>query len=238
MRFFFLFFIIFLFSSVVLAIGFSPSSLTFNLNKGQEECKDITVSSESPTITVSDKWAENKDVAWNVNLFDETANVHGINLDYPNKINSDDNVVKVCLSGEDEGEYHGVILLQEEQTGNSIIQMAVWIKAIISNNGGSSNNQNLGNSGSGGGSSIKNIEDNSEVEEDIIEEQDQSEKITTKAVQDIPEDSASENENLEIVPKERNYLLWGIITILGLFILSILIIRTINIRKRRNKNGL
>jgi hypothetical protein len=115
----------------VLAVGFSPISLTFNLEKGKQDCQKITLTSESETITVSDKWAENKDVEWKVSLFDKNADYHSINIDYPTALSVDEREVEVCLSGDKAGEYHGVLLLTEGQEGNSIIQMGVWLKVII-----------------------------------------------------------------------------------------------------------
>ena len=57
----------------VAATGFSPSSHTFDLEKGEEGCERIQIFSDSERIEVSDKWAENVDVEWKVNLFDTEA---------------------------------------------------------------------------------------------------------------------------------------------------------------------
>ena len=127
--------------SFVCASGFSPTSLIFNLNKGQEECKIITITSDSEMITVSDLWAENKDVEWSTRLFDKDASYHSISISYPELLSIDERQVEVCLSGSKEGEYHGVVLLKEEQKGNSIIQMGVWIKATISGEQQTSGNE-------------------------------------------------------------------------------------------------
>ena len=131
----------------VTATGFSPSSLTFNLNPNQEDCKTITIDSESETITISDNWAENKDIEWKVSLFNKSAEYHGISINYDNELSLDERQAEVCLSGNQIGEYHGVLLLREEQQGNSIIQMGVWLKVIIAET------QQNNNVGGGGGSS-------------------------------------------------------------------------------------
>ncbi|MEK6875539.1 MAG: hypothetical protein AABX30_02555 [Nanoarchaeota archaeon] len=139
----------------VMAVSFSPSSLTYNLKLNQQECKTITLGSDSETITISDSWAENKDVEWKVSLFDKTASEHGISINYPEELSLDEREVEVCLSGANLGEYHGVLLMKEEQQGNSIIQMGVWLKVIISNEPASS--------GSPGGSSSSSKTTNTSI---------------------------------------------------------------------------
>ena len=74
----------------------------------------ITINSESETIAVSDKWAENKDIEWKVSLFNESASYHNIDISY-DELLENESQVEVCLSGENLGEYHGVLLLTEEQ---------------------------------------------------------------------------------------------------------------------------
>lgn len=115
----------------VSASGFSPSSLTYNLQPSKEGCQEISITSDSPTITISDAWAENKNIEWKVRLFNTSASEHGISMSYPSSISKDQRQVKICLIGNTPGEYHGIILLKEAQEGNSIVQMGIWLKAII-----------------------------------------------------------------------------------------------------------
>lgn len=135
--FIFLFFLILIFANLfempnfVGATGFSPSSLIFNLKPGEKQCKMISITSESETITADDKWAENKNVEWKVSEFNTDASSLGISINYPKELSLDEREVNVCLSGNKLGEYHGVLLLKEEQQGNSIIQMGVWLKVNI-----------------------------------------------------------------------------------------------------------
>lgn len=139
-----------------MAVGFSPTSLIFNLNPGGEDCQMITINSESETISVSDKWAENKDIEWKVSLFNESADYHNIDISY-DELLENESQVEVCLSGENIGEYHGVALLTEEQSGNSIVQVGVWLKAIVEaaptqiTSGGSSSSSGSSSGGSVGG---------------------------------------------------------------------------------------
>ncbi|MFH1591900.1 MAG: hypothetical protein ABIB47_00850, partial [Candidatus Woesearchaeota archaeon] len=167
--------------SFVQAAGFSPSSLTYELKPNQEDCKMITINSESETISVSDKWAENKDMEWKVSSFEESANYHDISIDYQDTLGADERELEVCLSGSKLGEYHGVVLLKEEQEGSSIIQMGVWLKVLISeqennpqtsssSSGGSSSSSSSGSSS--GGSLILNNEGDEHVTDNAVAEED------------------------------------------------------------------
>jgi len=118
-------------SANVLATGFSPSSLIFSLEAGVEGCQTITITTESETVAINDSWAENKEVEWKISSFNTTAEEHQIDIDYPSQIQSPENKVEVCVSGSELGEYHGAMLLKEEQKGNSIIQMGIWIKLTV-----------------------------------------------------------------------------------------------------------
>jgi len=158
-----------------MAVGFSPSSLIYELKQNEEECKMITLSSESEMIVVSDKWAENESVEWKVSLFDKDADLHDISIDYLNELSIDEREVEICLSGSEVGEYHGVILLREQQKGNSIVQMGVWLKVTIVESEEEVVEESIenpvsngGSSGGGGGSSTTNL--NLVVEDGIQEE--------------------------------------------------------------------
>ena len=188
--FIFLFFIILISVNLVGAVGFSPTSLVFNLERGQQECKMISISSESNTITIEDKWTENKEIEWKVSLFDKDASYHGISIDYPKELSLDEREIEVCLSGSNIGEYHGVLLMKEEQQGNSIVQMGVWLKAVISEESVQSQTTSGGGSGSDGRSttssgnivqtilqnSTNNEEQNPVRSEEITDEEDRESK--------------------------------------------------------------
>jgi len=128
---FFLLFIILFGLNMISAVGFSPSSLTFDLEPNQEECKMITIDSESRKINVSDRWAENQDVEWQIGLFETNASQHGINISYDKDLSKRERDAEVCLSGSNLGEYHGILLFRQEQAGSSIIQFGVWLKVVI-----------------------------------------------------------------------------------------------------------
>lgn len=140
---------LFTISSLVGATGFSPSSLIYTLKPGENQCKTITINSESNTIAVEDKWAENKNVEWKVSEFNTGASSHGISISYPKQLSLNERDVNVCLSGNKIGEYHGVLLLKEEQQGNSIIQMGVWLKVNIGETSQSQSSSTTTSSSSG-----------------------------------------------------------------------------------------
>ena len=156
MKLFFLF--LFLILSIIpltTAIGFSPSSLTFFLEPNQEFCQIVTLNSESKAITVFDSWAKNEKVEWKASLFNTTAKEHSLTVTYPNQLLLEEREAKVCISGLKEGEYHGAIIFEQEQEGNSIIQLTVWLKVIIKEKAKEQPKQQKTNlpASSGGGSS-------------------------------------------------------------------------------------
>ena len=219
----------------------SPGKLYFDVNLNEKNCQNIVLSSEDylGEVNIRDVWAKNIDEGYNINNYSVKSEDLGIKLDYNKLIENFDGSeeVEVCLSGNKIGESKGAIIFTPKSETNIVVEVGTWLMVNVTESQ-QTQPTNLANIGSdGGGFSIKTVGENSEAEEDKVAPEEQSEKITSKAVQDILEDNAGENENLELIPKERNYTLWGIIAVLGLFIFSILIIRTINIRKRRNKNG-
>lgn len=132
MKLFLFFLFIFIISlSYAQAVGFSPTSLIFNLEPGEKNCKIVSLTSESPIITVVDNWALDYNVEWEVGLFKEDSSSHGIDISYDNELDLDERKVEVCLSGSEVGEYHGVLLLSEQETGNSVTQMGIWLKVVI-----------------------------------------------------------------------------------------------------------
>ncbi len=125
---------LFLFSlSLVNATGVSPSKLVYEIEPGEEMCQKISITSDSEKITVTDKWAENKDVEWRGSLFDKSASYHSLEISYDKELLEDEREIEVCISGEKLGEYHGIIIIEEELVGNTIIQMGVWLKVNIMN---------------------------------------------------------------------------------------------------------
>ncbi|MAG20522.1 hypothetical protein CL618_03765 [archaeon] len=219
-NFIFLFFILILVNGVI-ATGFSPTKLVYELKENEEGCKTVTVNSESEKITVLDKWAENKDMEWKVSLFEEESSYHGISIDYQEELISEDKV-EVCLEGSKSGEHHGVLLLREEQEGNSVVQMGVWLKATIEGKEVVESNPSSGSSGGGssGGSSY------TEVEEESKEEVKVEEKQVVENIQESIDENINEEENKitgKVVKENKTNFAWFAIPV-ALVILTVIII--------------
>ncbi|MEK6871950.1 MAG: hypothetical protein AABX16_03540 [Nanoarchaeota archaeon] len=133
---FFSFIILLCAASLTSASGFSPTSLIYETSMNEESCQTVHINSESEKIMVSDGWAAHYSEEWSVNGFTTPSINHGLTLTYDKELTKDERSVAVCLTAKTAGEYHGVLLLREEQEGNSVVQMGVWLKAIIKNSDG------------------------------------------------------------------------------------------------------
>jgi len=187
----------------VIAPGFSPSKIVKELEIGEESCQMITVNSDS-AISISDKWAEDEEVEWKVGLFDTSAEEHGININYDNELSEDERELEVCMSGERAGEYHGVLLLREEQKGNSIVQMGVWIKLVvveevIDETNTNDVNTNEGSGGSGGSSPVKTI---NTIENEVSTSVEVDETNEANRIDENIEDNSEKEVNKELINAE------------------------------------
>ena len=248
----FLFFLfIILLSQFVVAVGFSPSSLVFNLNQNVEECKKIILDSESEKITVYDKWAENATAEWKASAFNKSASEHGISINYDNELSREEREVEVCLSGRKIGEYHGIIIFQQQQEGNSIIQIGVWLKVVISekteevpsqppasSDKGNSQSSGGGTSGSGtGGGTIISSKKSSNI--DLLNTSDKKDNKKEKMVEELnvnlsskENDDVSEGVVSEDYSEDKGTISWIVWIALALVaVISVMIIN--NIKKKR-----
>lgn len=125
-----------------LSASFSPTSLIFNLSKGESACQTISFGGDAYKEIIFDNWAENKTVPWSVSGFKTNASSLGINISYPAEVLTTVGKVQVCVSGAKPGEYHGIVLLRGVNdnsatcpSGNacltSIIQMGIWVKLTV-----------------------------------------------------------------------------------------------------------
>lgn len=131
MKYYFIFLSLIFFIAGVSAASFSPSNLVYLVEKNEESCQVITLESDSDSIEVFDVWAENKDVEWSVGKFDTSASSHGLSLNYDQELSTSEREVEVCVSGSRDGEYRGAIIFKQEQEGNSVVQLAVWLKVVV-----------------------------------------------------------------------------------------------------------
>lgn len=118
----------------ITAVSFSPGSLIYNINPGEKQCQMITLTSDSEKITLTNKWAENKNIEWKTSLFDKDSSYHRITIEYPQTLSKEQRQVDVCVTPKYSGEYHGILLLTEKQKGNSIIEIGIWLKLNVSGN--------------------------------------------------------------------------------------------------------
>lgn len=116
-----------LLASVVSALQFSPTKLTFNIAKDKIVCKEIEVNSET-FLSVKDSWASNFNEEWTLSKFQTNSQDIKINIRYPLSISSSQKEIEVCISTENAGNYKGALLFKQEQLGNSQIQFAVWLE--------------------------------------------------------------------------------------------------------------
>ncbi|MBU0907359.1 MAG: hypothetical protein KKD18_06835 [Nanoarchaeota archaeon] len=123
-----LFFLLFI--PLVSAIQFSPTSLEFNLGTNQVACKNVYFQVESST-TLRDAWAQSSSSPWTITNFQTSSQELGLELSYPSEVNSGQGEIQLCLSGSQAGDYKGALIFRQGETGSSIVQFAVWLKASI-----------------------------------------------------------------------------------------------------------
>ncbi len=172
----------------VLASGFSPSSITFSLETLEEGCQVVSITSDSSKITVTDRWAEDSNQEWSATEFQNSASAHGISISYDKELSVSEREVEVCLSGDNVGEYHGVLVLEEEQEGSSIIQMGVWLKVLITApkevtaSSSSSGGAGGGSGGSGGSVTIPSASAASASDEETAAIGNDNEEVGTAGI--------------------------------------------------------
>lgn len=224
----FIFFIFFvLFVANISATSISPASLTFNLQLNEKDCQTIRLESDSETIIVSNQWAENPSIEWKLDLFNTKTDEHHLSLSYQKELAQNEREVEVCLAGSQEGEYHGAIIFQEEQQGNSILRLGVWIKAIIGN---PPSTQTTSNSNSGEKTTSSSSSSN-------IAYQDKKVSLEKTQELDLSETDKKENEEKPLTTvtssEEKSEIKWIWLTILAITIIAIVIALIIWKRKKR-----
>lgn len=191
---FIFFFSIFLLSTVS-AEGFSPNSLTFNLNVDEEGCQHVTLTTESESLEVRDVWAASSGEDWNIANFDTESGEHELTISHALTEIENGKDAEVCISGSQEGEYHGAAIFRQEQQGNTIIELAVWLKVIIREAQQPENaNGNSGTSSNSGGSAANNAPQQKAL---APVTQASSNSIQPENTQELSGDANEENNNQE-----------------------------------------
>ncbi len=145
---FLFFYFAFLFSlSFVSGIAVHPYNLNFEAIQGQEICKNISIEN-SGTLVFLDRWEKEGKASKELSNYLLSKEELGISLNYDLlNINSNSNLVSLCISGKKYGNYNGVLLIREN---SSLSGIGVWINVSIEKGNYLSSIMT--------GSSVKNIE--------------------------------------------------------------------------------
>lgn len=110
----FLFFVFLIGIGSSLDLSISPEEIVFEGKVGEEICYEVDVMvSSSIDILVEDRWAEEGVNDRKLSKHKMVNEELGLEIFYNNKFNVDDEeVLEVCLSGENAGNYHGVLLFK------------------------------------------------------------------------------------------------------------------------------
>jgi len=171
-------------SFISAALSLDKGKLEYDIEKGEEICKMVKVSSEdySGKIIIRDIWPEEGEEDSGFSKYTLTAEDYGISIDYPSEILdfSGESEIEVCLSGEEVGNFRGALIFTpeagEEQI-NVVVEIGTWLMVniteaeieeevvvpIVESSGSSSGG------GSGGGSPLNlNLVVENETQEDIF----------------------------------------------------------------------
>lgn len=125
--------------SSVNALGFSPSSLTFN----QNGCQDIYTDFQYTSYEIL--WA-NSGTEHNPSLYTQTSNISVSitqdNIILGNQVPGTTNHVSVCLNGNIDQD--ALLILSQAEQGEQVLQAGIWIEARL--DGNTSNDYIDGNS--------------------------------------------------------------------------------------------
>lgn len=108
----------------------SPSQINFNTKENQESCKQITVSTEGSGILIGeDKWAEKGVTERKFLIHTLSPGDLDLKVDYPKKFELKNSAtVDVCITAEDSGLYHGLLLYKKE---NSKAGVGIWMNLNV-----------------------------------------------------------------------------------------------------------
>jgi hypothetical protein len=117
----------------------NPPKIEFNGNIGDKICKEISVYTDyNGNILEHSRWSikDSKDI----NDYGFSQDDFGLNLNFPEHITAKNyEREEVCIIANKEGEYHGVLLFNAEE---SPVGVGIWISANINGNSNINNSSN------------------------------------------------------------------------------------------------
>lgn len=109
----------------------SPDEVFLKATVGEKVCKDIVIQvSEESKIIISDRWAERGFTEKILVAHKLNPEEISITSDYSESLNiKDEKTITFCVSSEDEGKYHGVLLVKGE---GYPVGIGIWINLEVS----------------------------------------------------------------------------------------------------------
>jgi len=114
-----LFILVFVIKVSALELSISPYKLNFSVLGYQRMCKNISLSSDKNIIvTCQDRWTKNN-FSKNIIDYKDSVEMLSINILYEKSfiIEKSKKTIEVCISGEKDGKYYGVLLCNSGNAG-------------------------------------------------------------------------------------------------------------------------
>ena len=117
-----------IFIETTLALSVSPAEIFFEGTVDEQICQEIKIS-EGGEIILDDKWANNGISEKNINLYESESEKSIIEMNYPKEfiIEKKENI-EICLSGEKEGKYFGVLLIRIKEKP---VGIGIWMNVNL-----------------------------------------------------------------------------------------------------------
>jgi hypothetical protein len=217
-------------------IELKPSKLEFDLQPNEEKCLEVylNINENEETIFVRDIWTKNPDNEPN-NLNNYKLNNEDLNIyvNYEDKLEnlSEENKMRVCLSGKDKGEFRGALIFTPKSEKNVVVEVGTWLLVNIEDK--QVQEENIGNkkSGNSGGSySTSNLDD--------LEKEDEKEEenlLNNLEAEEDNKENWEENENAQIT----GGVIGGKakIGIISVIFIGVILFATINLRKKKSEKN-
>lgn len=115
-----------------LEIGVSPAEVFFEGDIGERMCEEVRVFTGfgEEIFEVSDFWSLSDERKLGEHVF--SSEEFGLNVRYEERVRVfGDEIVEICISGQERGKFHGIILFREL---NGAIGIGSWLNVGIDNN--------------------------------------------------------------------------------------------------------